>query len=268
MRIRSSTTTCRAWTTTTCVAAARRCTACSEFASRWLPASRWFRSPQARRLSAARGLGLSDDVCGTVVAMLMRASGAGGMIGGQLLDLDGEDRPLGLAELERIHRAKTGALIRRRSSLGGLAARADRRRMDALSAFGAGDRPGVSDRRRRSGRDRDDRPAGQNGRPRPRSAQEHLSRAARHRRGARARERARCARGARRCARRGSCRPNSMPWHDLSSSETRESVASFQRFGRSLMSMTILDRVSRRPTCADSVVTSSASSPSRLARRD
>ena len=42
----------------------------------------------------------------------MRASGAGGMIGGQLLDLDGEGRPLGLAELERIHRAKTGALIR------------------------------------------------------------------------------------------------------------------------------------------------------------
>ena len=87
-------------------------------------------------LSAARGLGLSNEVCGNVVAMLMRASGAGGMIGGQLLDLDGEDRPLSLAELERIHRAKTGALISASIELGGLAALADRRRMDALSAFG------------------------------------------------------------------------------------------------------------------------------------
>ena len=42
----------------------------------------------------------------------MRASGAGGMIGGQLLDLEGEGRALALDELERMHRAKTGALIR------------------------------------------------------------------------------------------------------------------------------------------------------------
>ena len=33
------------------------------------------------------------------------------MIGGQLLDLEGEGRPLALPDLERIHRAKTGALI-------------------------------------------------------------------------------------------------------------------------------------------------------------
>ena len=86
--------------------------------------------------AAARGLGLSDDVCSTVVAMLMRASGAGGMIGGQLLDLDGEDRPLSLAELERIHRAKTGALISASIELGGLVAIADRNQMAALSSFG------------------------------------------------------------------------------------------------------------------------------------
>ena len=86
--------------------------------------------------AAARELGLSDDVCSTVVAMLMRASGAGGMIGGQLLDLDGEDRPLSLAELERIHRAKTGALISASIELGGLTALADQNQMAALSAFG------------------------------------------------------------------------------------------------------------------------------------
>jgi geranylgeranyl diphosphate synthase type II len=86
--------------------------------------------------AAARELGLSEDVSGAVVAMLMRASGAGGMIGGQLLDLDGEGRPLGLAELERIHRAKTGALVSASVELGGVAALADREQMAALSAFG------------------------------------------------------------------------------------------------------------------------------------
>ena len=58
------------------------------------------------------------------------------MIGGQLLDLDGEDRPLSLAELERIHRAKTGALISASIELGGLTALADQHQMAALSAFG------------------------------------------------------------------------------------------------------------------------------------
>jgi geranylgeranyl pyrophosphate synthase len=68
--------------------------------------------------------------------MLMRASGAGGMIGGQLLDLDGEGRPLDLSELERIHRAKTGSLISASVELGGIAARADVRQLSALTAFG------------------------------------------------------------------------------------------------------------------------------------
>jgi geranylgeranyl diphosphate synthase type II len=86
--------------------------------------------------TAARALGLSPDACSTVVAMLMRASGAGGMIGGQLLDLDGEGRPLDLSELERIHRAKTGSLISASVELGGIAARADVRQLSALTAFG------------------------------------------------------------------------------------------------------------------------------------
>src|SRR5206468_5672460 len=47
----------------------------------------------------------SADVTG-VVRDLMIASGAGGMIGGQLLDLEGEGRPLALEELQAIHGAK------------------------------------------------------------------------------------------------------------------------------------------------------------------
>ena len=87
-------------------------------------------------IGAARALHLSETDSGHVVATLMRASGAGGMIGGQLLDLDGEDRPLSLAELERVHRAKTGALITASIELGGLAAAADSKQMAAMIAFG------------------------------------------------------------------------------------------------------------------------------------
>jgi farnesyl diphosphate synthase/geranylgeranyl diphosphate synthase type II len=87
-------------------------------------------------LKAAEGLGLALTACGAIVAELMRASGAGGMIGGQLLDLEGEDRPLGLADLERIHRAKTGALIRAAVVIGGLAAQGTASQVDALGAFG------------------------------------------------------------------------------------------------------------------------------------
>jgi len=85
---------------------------------------------------ASRALGLSPEVCGAVVVMLMRASGAGGMIGGQLLDLEGEGRALGVLDLERIHRAKTGALISVSVTLGGTAAPAHGLQLEALSVFG------------------------------------------------------------------------------------------------------------------------------------
>lgn len=87
-------------------------------------------------LAASRTLGLSNAACGEVVRELMRASGAGGMIGGQLLDLEGESRPLDLGDLERIHRAKTGALIRASVVLGGIASAANQRQIAALAQFG------------------------------------------------------------------------------------------------------------------------------------
>ena len=89
-----------------------------------------------RAAEAARELGLASDEVGEVVRTLMRASGAAGMIGGQLLDLQGEGRSLTLPELERIHRHKTGALIAAAVRLGGLAARAGARALAALGAYG------------------------------------------------------------------------------------------------------------------------------------
>jgi geranylgeranyl diphosphate synthase, type II len=86
---------------------------------------------------AARALELPDAACGTIVRELMTAAGAGGMIGGQLLDLEGEGLALSLDALERIHRAKTGALIVAAARLGGLAAGADERSMWAFDRFGS-----------------------------------------------------------------------------------------------------------------------------------
>jgi geranylgeranyl pyrophosphate synthase len=85
---------------------------------------------------ASRALGLPPSTCGQLVAELMRASGAGGMIGGQLLDLEGEGQPLALNDLERIHRAKTGALLCAAVRGGGIAARVNASQLAALSQFG------------------------------------------------------------------------------------------------------------------------------------
>ena len=85
---------------------------------------------------AGRALGLDEQAAGSLVALLMEASGASGMIGGQLLDLEGEGRPLALPDLERIHRAKTGALIAASVSLGGLAAAVGPDGQRALATYG------------------------------------------------------------------------------------------------------------------------------------
>ncbi|HTI62964.1 MAG TPA: polyprenyl synthetase family protein [Gemmatimonadaceae bacterium] len=90
----------------------------------------------AAAFEAIAALGLPPDIGGRVVAELMRASGASGMVGGQLLDLQGEGSPLDVLELEQIHRGKTGALIRAAAVVGGLAARASAPRLAALATFG------------------------------------------------------------------------------------------------------------------------------------
>ena len=87
-------------------------------------------------LEGARAIGLPLEVCGSIVRQLMQASGAGGMVGGQLLDLEGEGKPLTLADLERIHRAKTGALIAASVRIGATAAGASGERAAGLDRYG------------------------------------------------------------------------------------------------------------------------------------
>ncbi|HEX2722724.1 MAG TPA: polyprenyl synthetase family protein [Gemmatimonadaceae bacterium] len=86
--------------------------------------------------AAARDLRLPDTACGTIVKVLMQGAGAGGMIGGQLLDLAGEDEALTREALDSIHSAKTGALIAAAVKLGGIAACADPPQLQALEGFG------------------------------------------------------------------------------------------------------------------------------------
>lgn len=86
---------------------------------------------------AARALGLDRNQTGAIVRELMRASGAGGMVGGQLYDLEGEGTSLTLSELERVHRMKTGALINASALIGGLAALAGPATLEALERYGS-----------------------------------------------------------------------------------------------------------------------------------
>ena len=72
-----------------------------------------------------------------LVAELASASGTvGGMIGGQVHDIEGERQPPTPELLERIHRAKTGALLRASVRMGAIYAGANDADLAALTAFG------------------------------------------------------------------------------------------------------------------------------------
>jgi geranylgeranyl diphosphate synthase type II len=72
-----------------------------------------------------------------LIAELATASGtAGGMIGGQVADLEGEGKPPSAPLLESIHRAKTGALLRASLRMGAVYAGAAAGQYAALSCYG------------------------------------------------------------------------------------------------------------------------------------
>ena len=82
-------------------------------------------------------LPVSGDRRARLIAELATASGTvGGMIGGQVADLEGEGKPPEAQLLETIHRAKTGALLRASLRLGAIYAGADEARYEALSCYG------------------------------------------------------------------------------------------------------------------------------------
>lgn len=87
-------------------------------------------------LDAADTLRLAPATRARLVAELCDAAGARGMVGGQLMDLEGEARPVDAAGLESIHRRKTGALLAASLRLGALAARGGAEVVEALTRYG------------------------------------------------------------------------------------------------------------------------------------
>jgi geranylgeranyl diphosphate synthase type II len=72
-----------------------------------------------------------------LVRELATASGTvGGMIGGQVNDIEGEGKHPTAHLLESIHRAKTGALLRASVRMGAIYAGADAEQLGALTSFG------------------------------------------------------------------------------------------------------------------------------------
>ena len=84
----------------------------------------------------ARAHGLPSESAARLVRELCHAAGADGMVGGQLLDLEAEGSDVDGATLERIHRAKTGALLTASLRLGAIAADASSAQLEALSCYG------------------------------------------------------------------------------------------------------------------------------------
>jgi geranylgeranyl pyrophosphate synthase len=85
---------------------------------------------------AGSALGLDPEIRRELIEVLTRAAGAGGMVGGQGLDLLGEGKALQREELDALHRGKTGALLAASLIMGGVAAGATRAERAALELYG------------------------------------------------------------------------------------------------------------------------------------
>lgn len=71
-----------------------------------------------------------------VVREIAEAAGVLGMVGGQFMDLAGEGKDLPLAEIQDLHRKKTGALIRGAVRTGAMLAGADAEQLRVLTDYG------------------------------------------------------------------------------------------------------------------------------------
>jgi farnesyl diphosphate synthase/geranylgeranyl diphosphate synthase type II len=71
-----------------------------------------------------------------LISLISQASGAEGMVAGQMIDLNAENSPLTPEQLRNMHQNKTGALITASIAAGALLGDADSSTLDALSEFG------------------------------------------------------------------------------------------------------------------------------------
>jgi geranylgeranyl pyrophosphate synthase len=88
-------------------------------------------------LADAEHSGVAAPACLAMVRSLARASGYLGMVAGQVLDFEAVGKSLDMAQLEKMHTLKTGALISASVELGALSAPApDQQRLAALQSYG------------------------------------------------------------------------------------------------------------------------------------
>lgn len=85
-------------------------------------------------IARTRGTARYDSAA--FVRELAAAGGSRQLIGGQVLDLEGENQSLDQARLVAIHEAKTAALLSCSIRLGAMSANADEAQLDALNRFG------------------------------------------------------------------------------------------------------------------------------------
>lgn len=77
----------------------------------------------------------SPETTVKLIRLLAIASGANGMVAGQVLDLEGEEKSLSLQELELIHLNKTGALLTFCIEAGGILANLEDEKMKAIKTY-------------------------------------------------------------------------------------------------------------------------------------
>ncbi|MDG2032612.1 MAG: polyprenyl synthetase family protein [Rhodospirillales bacterium] len=75
------------------------------------------------------------EVRAELILELAKAIGAQGMVGGQMLDLVAEDRDLGMPEITRLQRMKTGALINYACMTGAILGQTNESQRHRLSAY-------------------------------------------------------------------------------------------------------------------------------------
>jgi geranylgeranyl diphosphate synthase type II len=80
--------------------------------------------------------GFAAGVVMTIVAEVAAAAGTGGLIGGQVDDLESEGKQIDHEQLERIHVGKTAALFRAALRTGAILAGAGARDLQALTEYG------------------------------------------------------------------------------------------------------------------------------------
>lgn len=80
-------------------------------------------------------INLDAEIVLKAMRCLATASGADGMIGGQIIDMEGETKELGIEEVHVLQSLKTGALIRSAANIGCILGKADERKRALADKF-------------------------------------------------------------------------------------------------------------------------------------